>query len=168
MTENYKSGFAAIIGMPNVGKSTLLNKIAGQKVAIVSPKPQTTRNKILAIHTTDKCQVVFTDTPGIHRPRTKLGEYMVKVAKESMSETDILIFVVDATRSMSEMEKEIAKAIDKKDETLSFSTALSLEGQELLDEVCKTVRKVVKQKGVRLGFNVKIINSFNVEITLNW
>jgi len=113
MTENYKSGFAAIIGMPNVGKSTLLNKIAGQKVAIVSPKPQTTRNKILAIHTTDKCQVVFTDTPGIHRPRTKLGEYMVKVAKESMSETDILIFVVDATRKMSEMEKEIAENIGR-------------------------------------------------------
>ena len=108
MTENYKSGFAAIIGMANVGKSTLLNKIAGQKIAIVSPKPQTTRNKILAIHTTDKYQVVFTDTPGIHKPRTKLGEYMVKVAKESMSETDILIFVVDATRKMSEMEKEIA------------------------------------------------------------
>ncbi|MBE7015294.1 MAG: GTPase Era [Ruminococcaceae bacterium] len=113
MSKSYKSGFAAIIGMPNVGKSTLLNKIAGQKVAIVSPKPQTTRNKILAIHTTDSYQVVFTDTPGIHRPRTKLGEYMVKVAKESMSETDILIFVVDATRKMSEMEKEIAENIGR-------------------------------------------------------
>ena len=70
----YKSGFAAIIGMPNVGKSTLLNALAGQKIAIISDKPQTTRNKILAIHTTDEMQIVFTDTPGIHKPHNRLGE----------------------------------------------------------------------------------------------
>jgi len=113
MTENFKSGFAAIIGMPNVGKSTLLNYIAGQKIAIISNKPQTTRNKILAIHTTDKYQIVFTDTPGIHKPHNKLGEFMVKVANESMNEMDVVLFVVDATRPINEMEKEIAKNIDK-------------------------------------------------------
>jgi len=113
MTDNFKSGFAAIIGMPNVGKSTLLNYIAGQKIAIISNKPQTTRNKILAIHTTDTCQIVFTDTPGIHRPHNKLGEFMVKVANESMNEMDVVLFVVDATRPINEMEKEIAKNIDK-------------------------------------------------------
>ncbi len=113
MTDNFKSGFAAIIGMPNVGKSTLLNQIAGQKIAIISNKPQTTRNKILAIHTTEDYQIVFTDTPGIHKPHNKLGEFMVKVANESMNEMDVVLFVVDATRPINEMEKEIAMNIDK-------------------------------------------------------
>lgn len=113
MTDKFKSGFAAIIGMPNVGKSTLLNQIAGQKIAIISNKPQTTRNKILAIHTTEDYQIVFTDTPGIHKPHNKLGEFMVKVANESMNEMDVVLFVVDATRPINEMEKEIAMNIDK-------------------------------------------------------
>ncbi len=110
---NFKSGFAAIIGMPNVGKSTLLNIIAGQKIAIISDKPQTTRNKVLAIHSTDEEQIIFTDTPGIHKPHNKLGEYMVNVANESMSDTDVLIFVVDASRKIQNIEREIAKNISK-------------------------------------------------------
>ncbi len=113
MTKKFKSGFAAIIGMPNVGKSTLLNTIAGQKIAIISNKPQTTRNKILAIHTTEDYQIVFTDTPGIHRPHNKLGEFMVKVANESMNEMDVVLFVVDATKPIAPMEKEIAENIGK-------------------------------------------------------
>lgn len=113
MKKNFKSGFCAIIGMPNVGKSTLLNKIAGQKIAIISDKPQTTRNKILAIYSTDEMQIVFTDTPGIHNPHNKLGEYMVKMANESMRDTDVILFVVDASRGIRDMEREIAKNIDK-------------------------------------------------------
>ena len=113
MTENFKSGFAAIIGMPNVGKSTLLNKIAGQKIAIISEKPQTTRNKILAIYTTDERQIIFTDTPGIHKPHNKLDEFMVNVANESMNETDVLLFVVDATQKIHDTEREIVKSISK-------------------------------------------------------
>lgn len=105
----YKSGFAAIIGMPNVGKSTLLNTIAGQKIAIISEKPQTTRNKILAIYTTDSEQIIFTDTPGIHKPHNKLGEFMVNVANESMDGVDVVLFVVDATRKIQDLEREIAK-----------------------------------------------------------
>jgi len=101
MTENYKSGFAAIIGMPNVGKSTLLNKIAGQKIAIISEKPQTTRNKILAIYTTDTEQIIFTDTPGIHHPHNKLGQFMVNAANDTMSDVDVILFVVDAYRTWS-------------------------------------------------------------------
>lgn len=110
---NFKSGFCAIIGMPNVGKSTLLNSIAGQKIAIISDKPQTTRNKILAIHSTPTEQIIFTDTPGIHNPHNKLGEYMVKIANESMRDTDVVLFVVDASRGIRDMEREIAKNIDK-------------------------------------------------------
>jgi GTP-binding protein Era len=113
MKKNFKSGFAAIIGMPNVGKSTLLNAIAGQKIAIISDKPQTTRNKILAIYSTDEEQIIFTDTPGIHKPHNKLGEYMVNIANESMGDTDVLIFVVDANRKIQDMEREIAKNISK-------------------------------------------------------
>lgn len=111
--KNFKSGFAAIIGMPNVGKSTLLNAIVGQKIAIISDKPQTTRNKILAIYSTDEEQIIFTDTPGIHKPHNKLGEYMVNVANNSMGDTDVLIFVVDASRKIQDMEREIAKNISK-------------------------------------------------------
>jgi len=111
MNNKFKSGFAAIIGMPNVGKSTLLNHIAGQKIAIISDKPQTTRNKILAIYTTNHEQIMFTDTPGIHKPHNRLGEFMVKVAKESMEDTDVIIFVVDATREIQETERSIAENI---------------------------------------------------------
>lgn len=113
MTKNFKSGFAAIIGMPNVGKSTLLNQIAGQKIAIISEKPQTTRNKILAIYTTDTEQIIFTDTPGIHKPHNKLGEFMVNAANETMRDVDVLLFVVDATRPIQNIEREIAQNVEK-------------------------------------------------------
>ena len=113
MKNNFKSGFVSIIGMPNVGKSTLLNTIAGQKIAIISDKPQTTRNKILAIYTTDTEQIVFTDTPGIHNPHNKLGQFMVNIANESMSDTDVLLFVVDATRKIQDIERQIAEQIEK-------------------------------------------------------
>lgn len=113
MENNFKSGFCSIIGMPNVGKSTLLNHIVGQKIAIISEKPQTTRNKILAVHTTDTEQIVFTDTPGIHKPHNKLGQFMVNVAGESMRDTDVLLFVADATQEIREIEREIVKSMTK-------------------------------------------------------
>lgn len=112
-TNTFKSGFAAIVGMPNVGKSTLLNTIAGQKIAIISDKPQTTRNKILAIHTTDTEQIIFTDTPGIHKPKNRLGEYMVHSATESMYDMDVILFVADATQPIHDMERAIAQDIGK-------------------------------------------------------
>ena len=92
-----KSGFVCIIGRPNVGKSTLLNRIVGRKIAIVSDKPQTTRNRILGIHTTDEGQAIFLDTPGIHRPRHRLGKYMLKVVRQSMDGVDLILYVVDAS-----------------------------------------------------------------------
>ncbi|MGC5328543.1 GTPase Era [Brevibacillus sp. SYSU BS000544] len=93
----FKSGFVAIVGRPNVGKSTLLNHIVGQKIAIMSNKPQTTRNKIRAVHTTERGQVIFLDTPGIHKPKSKLGNYMVEVAENTLNEVDLILFVVDVT-----------------------------------------------------------------------
>lgn len=92
----YKSGFAALIGRPNVGKSTLMNEVIGEKIAIMSDKPQTTRNRIQGIHTTEEAQIVFVDTPGIHKPKHKLGEYMTTVAQQTLNDVDVILFLVDA------------------------------------------------------------------------
>jgi GTP-binding protein Era len=94
-SEKFKSGYVSLTGRPNVGKSTLLNTILGEKVAIVSPKPQTTRNKIIGVKTLPDAQIVFIDTPGIHKPKHKLGELMVKQAKESVKEVDVILFMVE-------------------------------------------------------------------------
>ena len=93
---NYKSGFVAIVGRPNVGKSTLLNRIVGQKIASMSDKSQTTRNKIQGVYTTDEAQIVFIDTPGIHKPKHRLGDFMVATAYSAMREVDIVMFMVSA------------------------------------------------------------------------
>lgn len=95
--KDFRSGFVSVIGRPNAGKSTLLNHLLGQKVLIMSDKPQTTRNRIQCILTEDRGQVIFLDTPGIHKPKHKLGEYMVGVAKESIREVDLILYVVDAS-----------------------------------------------------------------------
>jgi len=94
--KQFKSGFVAIIGRPNVGKSTLVNSLIGQKIAIMSDKPQTTRNKILCVLTSDDSQILFIDTPGIHKPKHKLGEYMLNAAENTLREVDVIVFVVDA------------------------------------------------------------------------
>ena len=95
--KNYRSGFATIVGRPNVGKSTLLNTLVGEKVAITSSRPQTTRSRVMGVMSGDNCQIVFVDTPGIHRPRTKLGEFMVQSIEEAMEGIDALLVLVDVT-----------------------------------------------------------------------
>lgn len=107
----FKSGFVAIVGRPNTGKSTLLNKITGDKLAIVSNKPQTTRNAILAIETTDDSQLIFVDTPGVHKPKTKLGEYMNKVVSDTITDVDAAVMVVDAAKEIGEQEKSIIEQL---------------------------------------------------------
>ncbi|MDD4296266.1 MAG: GTPase Era [Ruminiclostridium sp.] len=94
---SFRSGFVTIVGRPNVGKSTLLNLLTGEKIAIISDKPQTTRNTIKTVVTTDDYQVVFMDTPGMHRPKNKLGDYMMKTAIASLEEVDIILYLVEAT-----------------------------------------------------------------------
>ena len=93
---SFKSGFISIIGRPNVGKSTFLNHVVGQKIAIMSDKPQTTRNKVQGVVTTEDAQMIYIDTPGIHKPKHKLGDFMVKVARNTLSEVDIIMFMVNA------------------------------------------------------------------------
>ncbi|MBQ7766132.1 MAG: GTPase Era [Lachnospiraceae bacterium] len=105
--EQKKSGFVSIIGRPNVGKSTLMNQIIGQKVAITSNKPQTTRNRIQTVYTDDMMQIVFVDTPGIHKSKNKLGDYMVNAAKSTLNEADVILWLVEPTDYIGAGEKSI-------------------------------------------------------------
>ncbi len=107
----YKSGFVTIIGRPNVGKSTLTNDILGEKIAIMSDKPQTTRNKIHAIYNTDDAQIIFIDTPGIHKPKNKLGEYMVSSATETLNEVDVVVYMVDESKEIGPGDKYILESL---------------------------------------------------------
>ncbi len=110
----FKCGYISIIGIPNVGKSTLLNRLCGEKIAIVSPRAQTTRNVITGVVTTQDMQAIFLDTPGIHAPKTRLGKYMNKVADGSMGNADCLLFVVDATRpQIRDTEEAILERLSK-------------------------------------------------------
>lgn len=109
----FKSGFISIVGMPNVGKSTLLNKLIGEKLSIVSCRPQTTRNNIQAILTEKDFQIVFVDTPGIHNPRHKLGEYMVKSAKDSMNDVDLILFLTTPEGNVKREDRYILDNIKK-------------------------------------------------------
>jgi len=113
MQEVFKSGFVSIIGRPNVGKSTLINRLVGEKIAIISSKPQTTRNNILGILTEDNMQIVFTDTPGIHEPSSMLAEMMVKSANEAMKDTDAILFLVEPIPNVGRTEEKIIESLKK-------------------------------------------------------
>lgn len=113
MDKTYKSGFAALIGRPNVGKSTLMNCIIGQKIAITSKKPQTTRNRIQTVYTCEEGQIVFVDTPGIHKAKNKLGDYMVNVAQHSLREVDVVLWIVEPTDYIGAGEQHIIEQLKK-------------------------------------------------------
>lgn len=115
MNENpaYKSGFATLIGRPNVGKSTLMNRLIGQKIAITSNRPQTTRNRIQTVLTTEEGQIVFLDTPGIHKAKNKLGEYMVNVAERTMGDVDVILWLVEPTDYIGAGERHIIEQLKK-------------------------------------------------------
>lgn len=109
----HRSGFIAVIGRPNVGKSTLLNRILEQKIAITSPKPQTTRDQLLGIYTAEEAQIIFYDTPGIHRPQHKLGEYMMAVVEETVADVDVLLWMVDINSAPLKGDRYIASLLQK-------------------------------------------------------
>lgn len=134
----FKSGFVTIIGRPNVGKSTLLNYIMGEKLSIVSSKPQTTRNNIQTILTGENYQLVFVDTPGIHKPRHKLGEYMVKLAVDTVKDVDLVVFVttpevtvhkgdIEILNQLREMNIPVFLVVNKMDETTEERLAKTLK-----------------------------------------
>ncbi len=113
MSEQYKAGFATLIGRPNVGKSTLMNHLIGQKIAITSNKPQTTRNRIQTVYTSEEGQIVFLDTPGIHKAKNKLGDYMVGVAQRTLSEVDVILWLVEPTNYIGAGEQYIIEQLKK-------------------------------------------------------
>ena len=113
MQDNFKSGFVTLIGRPNVGKSTLMNRLIGQKIAITSNKPQTTRNRIQTVLTTEEGQIVFVDTPGIHKAKNKLGEYMVNIAERSLNEVDVVLWLVEPSTFIGAGEKHIIEQLKK-------------------------------------------------------
>lgn len=113
MSDQYKSGFAALIGRPNVGKSTLMNCLIGQKIAITSSKPQTTRNRIQTVYTSKEGQIVFVDTPGIHKAKNRLGDYMVNVAQRSLKEVDVILWLVEPSNFIGAGERHIIEQLQK-------------------------------------------------------
>lgn len=113
MNKNFKSGFVSLIGRPNVGKSTLMNCLIGEKIAIISSKPQTTRNQIQSILTTDDYQLIFIDTPGIHKPKSKLGDYMVKSAETTLNNVDVVLYLIEPYEKIKDSDMAILNRLEK-------------------------------------------------------
>lgn len=113
MEKVFKSGFITVIGRPNMGKSTLLNGLIGEKISIISDKPQTTRNKIQMVYTSDNMQAIFLDTPGIQMPKNKLGDYMLNISKSTLEEVDIITYMVDLSEEVGKLDQYIIDTVDK-------------------------------------------------------
>lgn len=146
---SFKSGFVSVIGRPNVGKSTLLNALTGQKIAIMSDKPQTTRNTIRGVITNAECQLVLIDTPGIHKPKTKLGEYMVNVASETMKEVDIILFLVEATAQPGNLDISIIEQLKRvKTPVFLILNKVDITGKDKLFSIINSYRSLMDFKAV--------------------
>ena len=144
MENNFKSGFVTLIGRPNVGKSTLMNHLIGQKIAITSKKPQTTRNRIQTVYTDmERGQIVFLDTPGIHQAKNKLGEYMVNVAERTLSEVDVILWLVEPSNFIGAGEQHIIEQLKKVDTPviLIINKVDTVEKEKVLEYI-DTYRKV--------------------------
>ena len=144
MEENMKSGFVTIIGRPNVGKSTLMNQLIGQKIAITSKKPQTTRNRIQTVYTDNsRGQIVFLDTPGIHQAKNKLGDYMVHVAENSLRDVDVILWLVEPSNYVGAGEQHIVKQLEKaKLPVILIINKIDTVEREKILEYIDTYRKI--------------------------
>ena len=142
MNEQFKSGFATLIGRPNVGKSTLMNTLIGQKIAITSNKPQTTRNRIQTVYTCEQGQIVFLDTPGIHKSKNKLGDYMVNVAQKTLNEVDVVLWLVEPSTYIGAGEQHILEQLKKGNTpVILVINKIDTVKKEALLEVIDTYRK---------------------------
>ncbi|CEH33205.1 GTPase Era [Romboutsia lituseburensis] len=166
----FKSGFVSIVGRPNVGKSTLMNNVVGEKIAIMSDKPQTTRNTIQAVHTDEECQVVFLDTPGIHKPKNKLGEFMVKSATDAFKNVDVVLYVVDESKKIGPGDRMIIEDLRsiKTPVILVINKMDQIEEQDLFDlmkmyhaeGVFKEIVPISALKGRNVKQLLKVIQNY--------
>ena len=166
----FKSGFVSIVGRPNVGKSTLMNNVVGEKIAIMSDKPQTTRNTIQAVYTDEECQIVFLDTPGIHKPKNKLGEFMVKSATDAFKNVDLVLFVVDDSKKIGPGYRKIIEdlrgiktpvilvlnKIDKLEESELFELMQLYSNEDLF----KAIVPISALKGRNVNELLKVIGNY--------
>ena len=150
--KKFRSGFVAIVGRPNVGKSTLMNHLVGQKIAITSGKPQTTRNQIRTIYTSETGQIVFLDTPGIHRAKNRLGEFMDDVALQTLTEADVILWLVEASDFSGEGERYIAgklKAV-RRPVILVMNKIDTVEKKDLADQTMRQIAaEMIREKALR-------------------
>lgn len=165
MQEGYKSGFVAILGRPNVGKSTLLNRLVGQKVAIMSDKPQTTRNKIQAVITRPDAQIVLLDTPGVHKPKHKLGSFMLSEVQRALEEVDAVLLVLDATEKIGAGDRYVVEQLSK----INTPVFLLLNKVDLLKK--EKLPDIIRQAGT-LGDFTEILplaakTGLNVELLVD-
>ena len=144
MEKQFKSGFVTLVGRPNVGKSTLMNQLIGQKIAITSKKPQTTRNRIQTIYTGEQGQIVFVDTPGIHKAKNRLGNYMVRTAKSTFKEVDVILWLVEVTTFIGATERQIASELSDADvPVILVINKTDTAGPEEILQAIDTYRKVM-------------------------
>src|SRR5437773_1317685 len=159
----HRAGYAAIVGRPNVGKSTLLNALVGAKVAIVTPKPQTTRNRILGIRTLPEAQVVFLDTPGIHEARSLLNRRMVEVARQALGDADVVVLVVEARAGVTPADRELARGLAALARpTVVVLSKLDLVRPPVLLPAMEAIGQLLPGReiipvGARTGENVRIV-----------
>ena len=160
----YRSGFVTVVGRPNVGKSTLLNKVIGEKISIISDKPQTTRNKIQLVYTEEDCQIVFLDTPGIQMPKNKLGEYMLKVSKETLEEVDIITFMVDSSFETGKLDSYIIEEL----KTVKTPIILLINKIDTInkEDVDKLILKYQEMDIFHTIIPISAINGTNIDLYL--
>ncbi len=157
----YKSGFVSVIGRPNVGKSTLLNQIIGEKISIISDKPQTTRNKIQLVFTGDDFQIVFLDTPGMQMPKNKLGEYMLKISKSTLEEVDVITFIVDESIEIGKLDKYIIEEL----KSISTPIILLINKTDKLseEEISGLIEKFEKMNMFNDIIPISALNNKNID-----
>ncbi|OLS03369.1 GTPase Era [Tissierella creatinophila] len=157
----YKSGFISVIGRPNVGKSTLLNEVIGEKISIISDRPQTTRNKIQLVYTGDDFQLVFLDTPGMQMPKNKLGEYMLKVSKSTLGEVDVVTFMVDESMDIGSLDSYILNIL-KEIDTPIVLLINKIDKMEK-EDIAKLINKYNKMNIFKEIIPISALNNDNVE-----
>ena len=143
---NFKSGYVSVVGRPNVGKSTLLNAIIGEKISAISSKPQTTRQNITFIHTDDDSQIIFLDTPGIQRPKNKLGEFMLTESKESINEADVITYIVDTSKKIGKAERSIIDILKEYEGKLPIILLINKVDTIKKDELLEIISMYAKEE----------------------